>query len=180
MAADLVVPSYTPEMMSSVSIHDWSGFYVGASVGYGWASSNAAVDDESSLGGALHAGYNQDFGSWVAGARADFVPSSLADIEVNGRELGNSGRLVGTAGVKLGESGNTLAYGLGGLAIAASSEGDEDFTDLGWTIGAGVAHAVTENVSVFGEVNYARFNDVADTAFDVDGLGVSAGIAYRF
>jgi outer membrane immunogenic protein len=180
MAADLIIPSYTPEVMSSLSVHDWSGFYVGASAGYGWASSNAAVDDESGPGVALQAGYNHDFGSWVAGARAEFVPSSLAEVEVNGRELGNAGRVVGTAGVKIGDTGSTLAYGMAGVGIATSSEGDEDFTDYGWTVGAGVAQALTENVSVFGEVSYARFDDVADTKFDVDGVGVAAGVAYRF
>jgi outer membrane immunogenic protein len=72
----------------------WSGFYVGAQMGYGWGSSDTthltddffgsaagqvtALDNNGLLGGA-HAGYNLQFGSVVVGVEVGYSFASIRD-----------------------------------------------------------------------------------------------------
>jgi len=80
--------------------YSWTGFYVGANVGYGWRdpsidfSGNAAaeatyfssgalprgvaVDPKGFLGG-LQGGYNRQFGRWVLGVEADLDFAAIHD-----------------------------------------------------------------------------------------------------
>lgn len=181
LAADPIMPApFVPSPISPVSAHDWGGFYAGATLGYGWASSNAPVPDQNAFGAALHAGYNLDMGDWVVGLRGEYAPAALTDLSVGGRTLDHAGRLTAIAGMKLGPRGETLGYFLGGAGVARSSAGGADFTDWGWTVGAGVSQALGEAISVSGEVTYARFDDVGGTSYDVDGVGVSLGLSYHF
>ncbi len=84
----------TPAIANSVGPFNWTGFYVGAHAGYSWGSITGnrfqsvvtpstftgpgitvtnferTLEPEGGLGG-LHAGYNIQFGPWVAGLEAD-------------------------------------------------------------------------------------------------------------
>jgi outer membrane immunogenic protein len=123
---------------------DWSGIYVGAHGGYGFAEVEGAFDSDESdredkilggdfdlngiLGGA-QAGYNHDFGSWVLGAEADFSYLGYSErVEDPDTETPATDRvdvdvdwvasLRGRAGLKVGTA---LVYGTAGLAYAQGS-----------------------------------------------------------
>jgi outer membrane immunogenic protein len=101
-AADLAARPYTKAPVMA-SVYNWTGFYVGANVGYGWGRSDTGtgLDPTSSwaletpafrtefanisnqrlnpagvLGGA-QAGYNWQAGAWVFGIEADINASDL-------------------------------------------------------------------------------------------------------
>src|SRR3954470_6745756 len=91
-AADL--PSRRPApapFIAAVPIFTWTGFYVGAQVGYAWGDNNNDIpggafvarggvlvpfdggfggDNDGFLAG-VHAGYNYQFGAFVAGVEGD-------------------------------------------------------------------------------------------------------------
>lgn len=183
LAADPIrtAPAPLPSIIYPTSVtHDWTGFYVGATVGYAHVSTSAARPNESAWGGSLHAGYLHDFGDWVVGVQGDFVPSAFSHLTSGNRSLGNAGRIVATAGAKLGAGGNTLVYGLAGAGVAQNSNAGTNYTDWGWTVGAGVRHAFSDNWSVNGEVSYAHFDHVGGTNNRVEGFGVGLGISYHF
>lgn len=98
-AADL--PRKAPSAVPPPPVSSWTGFYVGANVGYGWNNSSAtesAADpasgfpiggfpvigtasasfDRQGWAGGLQAGYNWQFDPrWVAGVEADFDWSNI-------------------------------------------------------------------------------------------------------
>ena len=106
-----------PAPMPVVSSKDWTGAYVGGQLGYG----NINTDDPDTEGdGALYglrAGYDWDFGNWVAGTNLQYQGG---EIELdNAAKLDGLLRLGGRAGY---DAGNTLVYGTGGFAKAFTSE----------------------------------------------------------
>lgn len=95
-AADLPVkaPVYSPP--PPVVIYNWTGFYVGANVGYGWGSlhnSVAPLPSPAAFGaapftvssspdgflGGIQAGYNWQSGRFVYGLETDFQGADISD-----------------------------------------------------------------------------------------------------
>ncbi len=134
----------------------------------------------------VHAGGNYQFGNFVLGAEADvdisnikggfrdppappFNPGGYGQTEVN---------LHGTLRMRMGYSfGRLLVYGTGGLALAKF---DSTYTNWGlvsekitktvpgYTLGAGLEYAVTDNFTVRGELrhtDYGRFKNNSLVAF---------------
>ncbi|RDE07668.1 outer membrane protein [Pelagibacterium lacus] len=181
VAADVIQPApIMPILTSPVSAHDWTGFYIGLTGAYANVSSNSGAPSENIFGVGVHAGYMLDMGDMVAGVRAEYSPSSLSNLSVGGVTLGDVGRLTGQFGLKLGDGGSTLAYAMGGLGVARSTNAGTDYTDLGWTVGAGVTQALSDSFSLTGEVSYIHFDNVSGTTVDVDGVGVVIGLSYHF
>ncbi len=85
-AADMPIRALPPP----VPVFSWTGFYLGAHVGYDWQDSSAAWNplpspaafgvnaqtgstNGSSMLGGIHGGFNYEFwGAWVAGVEGDF------------------------------------------------------------------------------------------------------------
>ncbi len=96
LAADLGARSYT-KAPALAPVSNWSGFYVGGNLGYGWgdgntdvsflaplAAANGAGINNTSLGarskgviGGAQAGYNWQIGSLVTGLEADIQGSGI-------------------------------------------------------------------------------------------------------
>jgi outer membrane immunogenic protein len=87
LAADLGARSYTKAPVVA-PVSNWSGFYVGGNLGYGWGNGNTDVSflpspadfgvNNTTLGvrstgvvGGAQAGYNWQMGSLVTGVEAD-------------------------------------------------------------------------------------------------------------
>ena len=92
-AADLYVP--TPDQAIVSASRDWTGFYIGANVGY--ADFDAAhYGDDSDLAtlngwqGGVQAGYNVQFDSIVLGIEADLSAAGI--IEGSDTDHWNEGR----------------------------------------------------------------------------------------
>lgn len=205
--ADLGWNDGSSNFYSPTSAFQWQGFYAGINAGYGWGSSEfdpaaggASADNDTSgwqLG--AQAGYNVDMGGFVLGAETDLQWSSIAFEE----DIGGGNTL--TAGIDgygtlRGRAGMTfdrvmpyvtggLAYGWGSVAVedAAGVETTQTNTHMGWTIGAGLEAAATDNVTFKAEFLYVDLGGQDYVSAPGGGSEVSqrfsvvrAGVNYKF
>ncbi|NKC50034.1 porin family protein [Ochrobactrum cytisi] len=187
-----------------------SGAYIGGQIGYGWGKSDFSGDvysfgnvkPDGFLGG-IYAGYNFDLGnSIVLGIDGDVTYNDVSkDIDVYSGDLA-----VGDFETKLRWSGAVRArvgyavdrfmpYLAGGVAFgniknSGSIDGIGSFSEsktlTGWTAGAGVDYAATDNLIV--RLEY-RYTDYGDKDIEFGGLNVNQdfktnevrlGVAYKF
>jgi len=189
LAADL--PAYAPEPVPVSSAYDWSGFYAGVHVGYGWgengytASTNPPPpafsystdhDSDGFIGGA-QVGFNIQSGNWVFGLEGDFSGSGIdgdATVTPPGFAAISVASDVDWLATVRGRVGyafdTTLLYATGGLAVGkiefsyetATDTGSDDDTFLGFAVGAGVEHAFTDRLS--GKIEYL-YVDLGEETF---------------
>jgi outer membrane immunogenic protein len=208
MAAD--VPVEEPVPVVEEPLFTWTGFYVGIQGGYVWTDFDGDLDggidgDFDSLDGGLfggYVGYNFQYGAWVFGAEGDFngvwndddftvsgvpgVPtftvspdtSWLASLRARVGYSWDRALFFATGGVAWTQANADVTV-VGGPAFSF----EETFT--GWTLGAGVEYAFTDNW--LGRVEY-RYYGFDDEDFgpgplgnvDFDTQTITAGIAYKF
>ncbi len=166
--------------VANAADHDWTGFYVGAQVGYA-SGTTAAKDDgypssdidfEGTLGG-ITLGYNHKINNFVVGVEGDY---SFGDVSGSGNGGGNWGcgstdtctfevNELGTLRVRVGYNmGSMLPYLTAGIAFGETSgrlsgecpgaEWCGDDTQTGWTAGAGAEFAINTNWSAKAEYLY--------------------------
>jgi outer membrane immunogenic protein len=234
MAADLPSRTMAPmaPMISAVPVFTWTGFYIGAQVGYAWGDdedefpANAVVvgpnntfvpfeggfggDNDSFLAG-VHAGYNYQFGSIVVGIEGDIEglfgdddDDDFSGVVFNGTTglpatyAFNSNTLdwQGSIRARVGFAfDRAMIYATGGFAFGGISGGvaspglfnDGDDTITGWTLGAGVEYAFTNNLTTRVEYRYTSFEG-NDSVFDgvtfggdeLDFHAIRVGLSYKF
>jgi outer membrane immunogenic protein len=184
---------------------NWTGFYVGGVVGYGWQTSDVTVGGFGSLlsvqqGGVTvgpKVGFDYRFGNLVAGVVGDWSWAAIS---------GSNGNALGSADARLDQFATlrarvgflpfdpVLLYVTGGgayshissSATVAGLAADLSATRWGWTAGAGVEVALSRAWSVNVEYLYADMGNI-----DVPLLGLTGsvpvrmstirlGVAYRF
>lgn len=189
MAADMA-PRYAKAPPMIAPAFSWTGFYIGADVGYGFGtskgqSSNAAgafplpynYDLDGIMGGGF-VGANYQFNQLVIGIEADW---QAADLKGNSGSIGTGpftlsstvkdyGSLRGRVGWAFDR---LLVFGTAGWAWGSYSTSyaftglapylvnSVDSTD-GWTAGGGIEYAFTNNI--LGRVEY-RYTDLGSTSF---------------
>lgn len=202
-AADLLIqqPS-APSYYGPSATGGWDGAYIGGFVGYGWGTLvdedgdilGAAGDETELSGWTLGAKLGGNFsvgGGLVLGAEADLAWSGIggfnddADIDT---DINWTSSIRGRAGY---DAGAFMPYLTAGLAIAGAtvSDGPTDNSQVhfGWTAGAGVEVAATDQVSI--DLQY-RYSDYGQANYDL-GLGgtsdlsitthaVTAGVNFKF
>lgn len=214
-AADLRLPVRAPP---PISIFSWTGVYAGAAVGYAWGrdttteyftATNAFTGlkwDYSPKGavGGLYAGGNYQAGAMVFGLETDIelarIDGGFYDVALGGSGNTNidwQGSLRGRLGFAADKA---LFYGTGGLAYANISHtygnlvaGTRETTAgirTGWTAGAGVEVAITQNLLLRAEYRYTDFGSYRyDAVVTFPGLTgqqepqfntVRVGAAYKF
>lgn len=200
-------PAYYPQAFR------WSGFYAGIQAGYGWGNTDAvstsvggvqqsfSYSTTGAIGG-VHAGYNWQVNSIVFGVETDLEASGM-----NGSGVGTLGAghvtnidWLGSFRGRLGfTTGNTLFYTTGGLAYGGISvdrsfgAGFTPFTGAsdwktGWTLGAGIEHAFSPNITARIEYRYTdlgRFDYTSSAAgftnsSDITSSAVRAGLSFKF
>ncbi|WP_448955302.1 outer membrane protein [Labrys neptuniae] len=210
-AADLA-PAPVEPAAPVILPFSWTGFYAGANVGYAFGGrdrvgihnptliGNIGTLNASGFLGGLQAGYNYQFDNIVVGIEADFQGAQIKDT-VHGVIAGTDGRArsdikwYGTLRPRIGYAYDRfLIFATGGLAYgnidsklsygtAAFSSSD---TKVGWTAGAGVEYAFTDNLSGRIEYQYVNFG-----SYTVRGAGISTkaspdfhairvGVSYKF
>ena len=167
-AADLIAETPT--------VYDWTGVFVGANAGYGFANEEALsirpeIGEEAGIldidgfigGGQVGANWQSD--KWVFGAEADFQFSDISDSDnttVDEMEFEAKTDVDWFSTVRL-RSGfaldNLLVYGTGGLALGGvdyeiralhdfgTLNTHDNYTTLGWSAGAGVEWGLSERTS---------------------------------
>ena len=174
MAEPIVESQPMVQTVPVVASTDWTGGYIGGQLGYG--NIDADVEDGDGFLGGLHAGYQQDLGTWVVGGEVDYDWADI-DLDNDAGSLNNVGRIKLRGGYDLG---STLVYGTVGAAYADAEVGGTDFSDWGWLAGIGVDYRLSDAVSVGGELLYHKFDDFDDTGLDVDATTLAARVSYHF
>src|SRR6476646_6492031 len=163
-AADIVAP--VPEA------NVWTGFYIGAHIGYGEAYMDGCVEcnaesvskaeklDLNGVIGGLHAGYNFQSDNIVFGIEGDIdftdwhdKGKTTEDDEWQKGSVDTLGSVRGRLGIA---SDDSLFYVTGGIALSdaewiSDRDSDKDtahFNDVGGVVGAGIEHMVFSNVSL--------------------------------
>lgn len=187
-AADLAARPYTKAPAPMAAIYNWTGFYIGAQVGYAWGD-NRTTEFVTATG--LPTGFNQNYSSdgfvggghvgynWQAG---QFVFGLEGDLE--GADIRGGYRLANTNGTdfkidaqasirgRLGLAfNNSLLYVTGGAAFADIQHTyvfantlfeSVSQTRTGWTVGAGWEYGFTPNWSARLEYRYTDFGSFRD------------------
>lgn len=172
-AADAIVEQQ-PEL--PVAAYSWTGAYVGVFGGItagqsdyeftGAALSAPGSLDVSSSGalGGVQLGYDYQTGPWVFGAVADIAfTNHEASISGAGLEANSELKYLGTVRARAGYAfDRTLFYGHGGFAYGESEfEVTDGFSSIsgdkgrtGFTVGAGIEYAFTDQISFQTEYSY--------------------------
>jgi outer membrane immunogenic protein len=215
-AADLGVQRVAVPSAIIAPVFNWSGFYVGGDIGY-WSGTTrlvlpalAGTDGSPRPSGVklgAHIGYLHQFAnnlvlgiegdiSWLGGRNSDGAMAAFPSFYRVRATWDGSVRAVAGAAID-----RALIYGTAGVAfintngcgynVAPPCNPGTEFsgTRAGWTIGAGIAYAVTSNVSVRAEYLYANYGtrDYAAANFAggvvryrLDTHTVRLGLSYHF
>jgi high affinity Mn2+ porin len=184
-AADMKLPVKAPAL---TAVYNWTGFYLGAHVGYGNGSLGPATNPHPLQGvffppsvtgliGGYQAGYNRQLANNVViGAEVDVSFGSPTDIpRLLPTSYDTTIDYIATARGRLGYTmGIWMPYVTGGLAWGRTHVNLNDFgfvtpprrdiTHLGWTAGLGVEFAVGGNWTAKAEYNYV---DLARGTYDL-------------
>ena len=209
ISADAIVQEDV--IVEAPSVFNWTGGYIGGQVGYVWGdgdfesdAGNANIEPDGWLGG-VYVGYNyQMTNNVVVGVDADFAWTGADDSAgafIDG--VGQVGTLdtelewEGAVRARLGYAVDRfLPYLAGGVAFgrlrgeayndADVFQGEDSDTSVGWTLGAGLEYAFTDNIIGRAEYRYTDFGDFEgtvqgfDSTTDFQTNDVRFGIAYKF
>jgi len=199
-AADLLINQPAPSYSDfGGSTGGWDGAYVGGFIGYGWGTlaaenPNVIGVPELDLSGwtvGAKLGANFSVGSGlVLGAEGDVAWAGIGGFDnVNNTDfdVNWTSSLRGRAGYDAGAFMPYLTAGLA-LAGATASNGGTDDTQVhfGWTAGAGVEIAATEQVSFDLQYRYSDYGQATynvgggDSDLDLNTHSVTAGVNFKF
>ncbi len=208
-AADLIIEE---PVVGVVDVGgNWDGAYIGAFIGGAWGNADHAND--LVIAPCLPDGCDVDLSGWLAGVTvgANFsvsdgvvagIAGDLAWSDVTGSEVFGpltsehtidwQGSLRGVLGF---DGGAFMPYITGGLAFAHATHDltgfgplSSDATHIGWTLGAGVAIAATEDIVIdlqyrysdFGEQTYEEGLGPNNPIFGLTQHSVTAGVNFLF
>ncbi|MGV8955788.1 MAG: outer membrane protein [Cypionkella sp.] len=182
MAADLIIPT-TPQPIYEAAGFSWDGLYAGVEAG-GLFNSNTAGVGGGGIGALLPNTTNGVIGG-VVGVNFTVADPILVGIELQGDYVfGNnqdSGLFLALARVGAVVTDQVLVYAAGGVG-AITTGGTSDGV---YALGGGVEFAVTDNVSIRGEVlglgdfgNSAFASGAGDQFFD--SAKATVGVFYHF
>ena len=204
-AADLPQRAPTPYRAPVAAVpftYNWTGFYIGANGGYGWAGASASSGGVTVDGGDLkgpfaggQVGFNYQTGMIVFGVEVDGQWANIKESYSGfGLTFTDTINYFFTARGRLGVAAqNVLFYGTGGYAhIGAKSSVTDGITIVsvsgdrgGWTAGGG-AEVGFGNFSAKLEYLYIQTFDQDETVFGVPVTWnvhihtVKLGLNYRF
>jgi outer membrane immunogenic protein len=197
LAADLPPrPAY--KAAPAYVAYNWTGFYVGGHIGYGWSTltgtdTTFGTTDSGKLKGILggvQLGYNYQIGSFVLGVEGEY---SFADVKFTMDDplgIGAGGKAeikndyFATIAGRLGYAfDRVLIYAKGGGAFTRDKLDINDgiggtatgnFSRSGWVAGAGLEYALWDRWSVKLEYNYMSFGAVNELPTTSGGLTSTA------
>lgn len=204
-AADVVYNS--PEAPAYDESSIWAGGYIGGQIGYNWAktklygyNSDLSANSNGFMGG-IYTGYNWEFSNaYLFGLEGDINYSDLSqdtEIEIKDRDYDWNSRVEWEAALRARFGINYerwLPYVAGGLAFAGIKHnlttgntdiGTASHIAVGFTLGAGVDYALTNNLLLRAEYRYSDYgkkgiddNDLVEAKLTTNNIRL--GIAYKF
>ncbi len=148
-----------------MAAYNWSGFYVGVNGGGGWGDSSwdsvGGIDLSGGVVGGT-VGYNYQAGQAVFGIEGDIDWSNIRGTSTNLCTLGceTKNTWLSTVRGRLGYAADRfMPYVTGGVAFGDVQANTPGFpgassTQAGWTVGAGVEYAITNNLTAKAEYLY--------------------------
>ena len=192
IAADAVDQIPAAPVAVDAPAFSWNGVYGGIQGGAGWLDGEFSDGTDSA---------SQDFDGGVVGGFVGynwqlsngFVVGLEGDVDYNFNEESEAGIDVGTdwSGSVRGRVGyafdRVMVYGAAGWTFTngyVDGAGiDENETFHGWTVGAGVDFALTDNIFLRGEYRYNDFGDkdiLPGLNVDLDQHVVKVGVGVKF
>ncbi len=187
LAADLPPPMAPPPRAPAAYIPappawNWSGFYIGINGGYGFGNSNwtdaaGNTSGNFSVNGGLAGGtlgYNYQIGQLVLGIEGDYDWQNLRGSSNTGNctpagafgaNCATSSNYIGTVRGRVGYAfDRIMLYATAGGAVTDVKASQAavpwvSTTEWGWTAGAGIEGAVTDNLTAKIEYLYAGFQN---------------------
>jgi outer membrane immunogenic protein len=183
--------------------YSWTGFYIGGLLGGGFGDNHSSYSgfdpgdtppsvspNGSGVVAGAEAGYNRQFGTWLAGLEADVaythIDGTASSVSVNGvtqpteQDLNWLATVRGRLGVLPSE--RLLLFATGGAAFGGISlssrlgpasgacgpgnscgSGSTSATHAGWTLGGGIEYAVSDWVSLKAEYLYVDLGSISLT-----------------
>ena len=199
-AADLIIEE--PYVAPVVDTGDWEGPFIGVFAGYGWGT----VTDDTATGIYLDTVDELDLAGWLVGLDVGYnfylsegiVLGVVADIawsDISGTDSITTATFdtdwLGSVRGRLGfDGGAFMPYLTAGLAVAGTNATDpaavsDSATHIGWTVGAGVEIAATEDLSIdilyrysdYGAQDYAL---TLPTTLSLTTHTIQAGLHWNF
>ncbi|MDP3401776.1 MAG: porin family protein [Brevundimonas sp.] len=178
-AADLGAPRSPVPSAIVTAAQNWTGFYAGVHVGYGWGQQRVEDDNPvvyytvqpRGVFGGFQFGYNYQINNIVLGLEGDLsfgnISHRRAPQNLLMDQVSKTTNLFASARVRGGVVvGDALIYATGGLGYARSRDrnfvGGLEFGPgwqndrLGWVAGLGVEYGITPNLSV--KLEYMHYN----------------------
>ncbi len=174
----------------------WTGFYVGLHAGASFGDSLELVanddtvsefDIDNSFVGGIHIGYNwQKHANWIFGIEAAL--GVISDELVDEPDVDATDYIASVRG-RIGYAmDRTLIYGTGGVAFIGYDDVIVDGflvddVEVGFVVGAGFDHKITNNLSFGVEALYYNFSSDSgfpDIELDRDLWTVQARLNYHF
>jgi outer membrane immunogenic protein len=190
-------PVYLP-----APVYNWTGFYIGGNIGYGWARGSAAAfgasgsNDLDGIIGGGQLGYNWQTGNLLLGVEGDFQGSGQSRSDtVLGVTVDQDIPWFATVRGRIGYvNGPWAIYATGGAAwvdykVTASLGGlsaSSDTSKAAWTVGGGVEWMFVPQWSAKVEYLYIDTGNVSTTLIGVPVTGrvqdniVRVGANYHF
>jgi len=171
-AADLIIPT-TPEPIYEAAGFDWDGLYAGVQAGGFFADDDAFGDETYGVVGG-HVGVNFTVADPIilgAELQGNYIWNSDEDVSAGEfLALGRVGAVV---------TDSVLVYAAGGVGTVFSDDFEDDDSEATYALGGGVEFAVTDSVSIRGEVlGIGYFDDGGDDFFDA--TRATVGVSYHF
>jgi outer membrane immunogenic protein len=192
--------AYVPAVVAQV--YNWGGFYFGANAGYGFGTSNwTDPNNHSGLGSTGDfslsgfvvgptVGVNFQTDAFVYGAEADFDGSWIhggssnafcgTNVGFPGGQCDTKSFFISTGRARFGYAADrVLFYGTGGAALGDVSPGINNSFQrqnrFGWTAGAGIEAAFTDNLTarieyLFVDLGDASCNTTLNCGLDKPGI----------
>jgi outer membrane immunogenic protein len=213
LAADLPPPMAPPPRAPAAYIPaapawSWTGFYLGVNAGYGfgnstWAFPVATTGSFKVNGGQAGAtvGYNYQIGQLVLGIEGDYDWQNVRGFANNPGtciSCDTASNWIGTVRGRVGYAfDRIMIYGTAGGAVTDTKASFAAMpwassTEWGWTAGAGVEGAITDNLTAKVEYLYAGFQKATCPAASCNPVGpatpsvslnesmVRVGLNYKF
>lgn len=155
---------------------DWTGAYVGASLGYGETEGSDTIGtDMNGMVYGLHGGYLQDMGSFVLGGEIQYETGDILDPD-SGLEIDSTTRLKLRAGYDAGQFLPYLTAGWSRMSTLGAIEG----TDDGYNYGIGLEYQISDTLRIGAELLRDHYDDFAASGTDIDSTSISARVSYTF
>ena len=160
---------------------DWTGAYVGGSLGYAridgtfnGADLFAGSPDGAAYG--IHAGYNRDFGRVVVGGELQY---EVTDVQEGSSFLKFDS--IARAKLRVGyDAGQFMPYATTGVARASVSDSSFAGEDTGAFAGLGVDYRYTPSLTVGAEVLQHRFDDFNGSGVELDATTMGLRASFNF